>query len=205
MTTFQERQKSLFAHLDAVEIKHNIPKEDSETCLANYGVIDRQTYRKIKSEMKCFRGSESIFKRPQAPIGRCLRARQVPDYIKNPKKWVHYTLSDVTPDQMSDATNTATAMALLKELENKEAVESRMDISDGDIINQRPKFNLSATIKKESREEDNPITYKSSKVIMPEYVVGVTEKKQKRSKLNKDKQHQEKKQHLKLQHLYDDE
>lgn len=206
MSTFEERQKSLFDQLNEAEKQHNIIKNKSDETTPVDGVIDRQTYRKVKSEMKYLRGQESIFKRPQAPIGRCLKARTVPDYIRNPQKWVHYSLADVTEEQMSDATNRAAAMASIKANEDKNASKS-MEVDD-DAIFKKPKFHLSAVFKKQTPIKDKAI-FKSSKVIMPEYVVGASENKKKnkpqRKIIPKETVDKNNKTELKLQHLHEEE
>lgn len=215
MSSFQERQKSLFNHLKEAEDQHKISKgnvtQESMETSADCGVVDRQTYRHIKSKMKSFRGKESIFKRPEAPISRCLRPKTLPGYVKNPQKWTHYTLADVTVDQMSEATNKATALALLKNLEEKELAEkTQCSAVEPDILITKPSFHISATIKKDHIEDDNKISFKDNKVIMPEYVVGVSDRsiKKRKDAMLKNKGRKvsvEKKTELKLQHLYDEE
>ncbi|VVD03214.1 unnamed protein product [Leptidea sinapis] len=210
MSSYYERQKSLFNTLKEAEEQYGFAK-CNETIEPQECVIDKRTYRKQKYVMKQFRGKESIFKRSEAKIQQCLRRRSKPEFIKNPHKWDYYTLSDVTPEQMSEATNTATALAFIKEMEEREAENKQMTVTDETgAVFKKPIFQISKTIKKNSQDEEK-IIFKSSKVIMPEYVVGVSQKKKdkKAAKLLKVKDNAideelEKKSELKLNHLYDD-
>lgn len=206
MSTFQERQKSLFDHLNEAEKQHNFSKSNVDNTGAYQAVIDRRTYRKVKSVMKQFQGKESIFKRPEAPISACLRVKKLPDHVKNPQKWVYYSLADVTPDQMSEETNTATALALLKQFEDQEVVtkeEVQEKCNESETVFKKPVFLSSALVKKRPKDLEK-ITFKSSKVIMPEYVVGVSNKVSKEVKPLKNNKNTVKKSDLKLDHLYDD-
>ncbi|XP_026762613.1 uncharacterized protein LOC113521308 [Galleria mellonella] len=209
MSSFHERQKNLFNHLKDAEDQHGFTKSN-KTTPPNYNEIDKKTYRKLKHEMKQFRGKESIYKRQDANIRECLRAKSVPDYIKNPKKWVYYSLADVTPEQMSDATNTATALALIQKLEEDEnKIDKECDKEKAEVVFKKPTFHSSSTVKKILKSEDEKAVYKSNKIVMPEYIVGVTRKKEKKENLIKStslvKTDNEKKIELKLNHLYEDD
>lgn len=105
---------------------------------------DQQDHRITK-----FNGKESIFKRPVAPIAKCLKPRQAPDYqvmrlncslvtfyLKrifiydlqiNPHKWKKYSLSDA---DISDKSNTSAAFAFLKEIEARKSLANEMDCDD---------------------------------------------------------------------------
>lgn len=157
--------------------------------------------------MKQFRGKESIFKRPEAKLRDCLRAKTIPDHIQNPQKYVYYSLADVTPDQMSEATNTATAFALIKKLEEQEAAKTEMDHDSDENIFKKPTFQVSSTLKKTSSQPDEKVVFKSRKVVMPEYVVGMSKKKEKKllQKGPIKSVDTEKKANLKLNHLYEEE
>ncbi|XP_013190587.2 uncharacterized protein LOC106134980 [Amyelois transitella] len=210
MSSFHERQKNLFNLLKDAEEQHSFSKTNKVTDAPDYGVIDRRTYKRLKHEMKQFRGKESIFKKQDANIRECLRARTVPDHVKNPKKYVYYSLADVTPDQMSDATNTATALALIRQMEEQEAEKSKMDHDDdGDTVFKKPTFRVSSAVKKLSPIQDEKRVFKNNKIIMPEYVVGVSQKKEKKNKAIRSSQEgaetKEKQAELKLNHLYDDD
>ncbi|GBP18970.1 Protein TSSC4 [Eumeta japonica] len=205
MSSFIERQKNLFDHLKEAERKHKGLISEERTS-SDYGTIDRQTYRRVKCEMKRFRGKESIYKRPEATLRECLRSRAIPDHIKNPHKWTYYSLADVTPDQMSEATNTATALAFLKEMEERELAKIKMDIDETDVEFKKPTFHVSKMIKKE-HIDNHGIMFKNNKVIMPEYVVGASQKKKKIQRIKEEKNdnmEEIKNVGPKLEHLYDE-
>ncbi|CAG9088440.1 hypothetical protein JYU34_021057 [Plutella xylostella] len=209
MSSFHERQKSLFQTLEAAEEQYSFSKTNKAETPNDYGVIDRRTYKKIKHDMKQFRNRESIFKRPEASLRQCLRPKTVPDHIKNPKGYVYYSLADVTSDQMSDASNTSTALALIREMEDRQANEIKMEEdSADDAVFKKPTFCISARVKKEQPEEEEKIVFKSNKMIMPEYVVGAAQKKIKKERLVKEPKNSAdkiKNAELKLQHLYEEE
>ncbi|XP_075978806.1 uncharacterized protein LOC142978314 [Anticarsia gemmatalis] len=209
MSSFHERQKSLFNQLKEAEEQCSFSKTNKKTEPDDYGSIDRRTYRKLKHEMKQFRGKDSIYKRPTANIRECLKSKTIPDHIKNPDKWVYYSLEDVTQEQMSDATNTATALALIREMEDKATEQSKMECDYDDTgVFKKPKFHVSSAIKKAPppSTEEKPV-FKSSKVVMPEYVVGKTKKttEKKAAPLVKKCKNCEKNAELKLDHLFEEE
>lgn len=206
MSTFSERQKSLFNELKIAEDQFNFSKSNKASVDTDYGVIERKVYRKLKHEMKQFRGKESIFKRPEAKLRECLRARTTPDFIKNPQRWVYYSLSDVTPEQMSDATNTATALALIREMEEREASKQSIDEADETSVFKKPVFKISKSLEVKPVKEEQKPTFKGNKIIMPEYVVGVSNKKEKKTKIVKEiceNPDRIKKAELKLNHLFE--
>ncbi|XP_049874341.1 uncharacterized protein LOC126372559 [Pectinophora gossypiella] len=209
MASYHERQKNLFNHLKDAEDQHSFSKTNKASPEQDYGTIDRHTYKKLKREMRQFRGRESIYKRQEANIKECVRAKTIPDFIKNPKKWVYYSLSDVTPDQMSDATNTATALAFIKEMENRESsMEMETEFDDTGVF-KKPTFQASKTIKKIEPKPDEKAVFKGNKIIMPEYVVGMTKKKERKTRTTKKETEgssdETKKVSLKLNHLFDED
>lgn len=208
MTSFQERQKSLFNTLKEAEDTHSFSKTNRANTPNDNAVIDRQVYRRLKHEMKPFRGRESIFKRPEANIRQCLRSKTVPDYIKNPQRWSHYSLADVSADQMSDSTNAATAYAFLQELEDKNIkAELVMEQDSNDGVFKKPTFNISAQLKKDQQAKEEKPVFKNNKLVMPEYVVGGSPKIKKERPVKKENSVGEcaKKAELKLSHLYTEE
>lgn len=210
MSSFIERQKSLFNQLKDAEEQYSFSKTNKAPTTQDFGVVDRKTYRKRKNEMKQFRGKESIFKKPQENLRECLRSRKIPDYMKNPQKWVYYSLADVTPEQMSDATNMVTAQTFIREMEEQEASMVNGNQIDDDFVFKKPTFYMSSALKKVSKKpkEEEKVIFKNNKIIMPEYVVGVSKKKEKKEKPAKDSQNHAdnvKKVELKLQHLFEDE
>ena len=180
--------------------------------------------QKRKSETKRFRGKESIFKRPEGPAPRASN-RNVPDYHKNPHKWTKYSLDDVSNDDMTEQSNTRAALSFLKELKTRRSIEindEEMDVDDPNSIeknqskivfkSRKNKTTSNIQFKKPENEientddndavviddEDKP-TFKSSKVIMPEYIVG--QKQKKKSKKEKPAKKIDQSKQLKLDHL----
>ncbi|XP_059054045.1 U5 small nuclear ribonucleoprotein TSSC4 [Achroia grisella] len=207
MSSFHERQKNLFNLLKDAEDQYSFSKTNKATDSPSYNEIDKQTYKKLKHQMKQFRGKESIYKRQEANIRECLRAKSIPDYIKNPNKWVYYSLSDVTPEQMSDATNTATALALIQKLEEDNKTDMECDEESSDVVFKKPIFHSSITVKKALKSENEKAIFKGNKIVMPEYVVGVSGKREKKEKVVRraSQVNTDKKIELKLNHLYEDD
>lgn len=76
MSNFEDKKKMLFECLNS-----------AEKCIEGTSLEQKRFDRDDKTSRKCppaigrrFHGKESIFKRPEAPIGKCLRPRRVPDY-----------------------------------------------------------------------------------------------------------------------------
>ncbi|XP_034480726.1 uncharacterized protein LOC117786524 [Drosophila innubila] len=128
-------------------------------------------------KLRRLRGKESIFKKPELPIARCLKPRKTPDYQVNPHKWKKYSLSDV---DISDQTNSAAALSFLREMDAQRETET----DDGDNearaghkIEFKKKSKLNRNLKKIEQDEvedvelDKP-QLRGSKLIMPEYVIG---------------------------------
>ncbi|XP_023946564.1 protein TSSC4 [Bicyclus anynana] len=207
MSSFHDRQKNLFNHLKDAEEQCSFSKSNNVTEQPNYGVIDRRTYKKLKREMKQFRGRESIFKRPDANLRECFQARTAPDFLKNPQKWQYYSLSDVTAEQMSDKTNMETALAFMREMEDRESkTEQDMEaIDETGSVFKKPTFNMSKMIKKLPEEQKKPV-FRNNKIIMPEYVVGMSKKKTNKPNIKNRKTNNEgeTKKELKLNHLFED-
>lgn len=206
MSSFHERQKSLFNHLKDAEDQYSFCKTNKARTVQDPGTIDVRLYRQRRREMKQFKGKESIFKKPQDNLKDCLKARKIPDYMKHPEKWVYYSLADVTPDQMSDATNTATAQTFLREME--ERADGDKDKDSDDFVFKKPTFYISSAYKKDSNKPLPKVKIENNKVIMPEYVVGVTKKKENKNKIITEplnNPENTKKAELKLQHLFEEE
>lgn len=154
--------------------------------------------RRQKRETKRFRGKESIFKRPEGPAPRA-NFRSIPDYHRNPHKWVKYSLDDVSSEDMTEHSNTQAAMSFLRELKARKEKE-KVDESDEEMDIESCESNasdstetrfkskkraLSSQItfrKPRAREttedsavivelDDKPV-FRSSKIILPEYVIG---------------------------------
>jgi hypothetical protein len=75
--SFTEKQKLLFESLNAAE------KNISGSVLAQKPssiAIDQIAKSITTSNTKKFRGRNSIFKRPEAPITKCLKSKRTPDF-----------------------------------------------------------------------------------------------------------------------------
>ncbi|XP_029666948.1 protein TSSC4 [Formica exsecta] len=220
---FANRQRLLFDQLSIAEnscnkrVRSEVDDEMDE-CERNLILRDDQ---KQKRETKKFRGKESIFKRPEGPAPRT-NFRNIPDYHRNPHKWVKYSLDDVSSEDMTERSNMQAAMSFLKELkarrENEEddECEEKMDIefeSDSqDSVEFKSKKRTStsqirfrkpqtkdAAENSETTVTDSTLVFKSSKIILPEYVVGQRPKKI--SKQNRPVVKVDRSKQLRLDHL----
>ncbi|CAH1112163.1 unnamed protein product [Psylliodes chrysocephalus] len=203
---FNLRQKSVFDQLYALENdRHNTPRlnevevqmdvDDEEDTSPNIS-----NPRSQRSMTKRLRGKESIFKKPQNPVPKNYINR-IPDFKKHPHKWTRYTLDDV--EDVSDKSNTKAALSFLQELNERKLVdnsfeEDKVDLSKKIVFKKQNKFEETRPTVLEDPEKVEA-GFRSSKVIMPEYVVGQKVKKAKQKKsVNLGKE-------LKLDHLYEDE
>uniref|UniRef100_A0A023EKW6 U5 small nuclear ribonucleoprotein TSSC4 n=1 Tax=Aedes albopictus TaxID=7160 RepID=A0A023EKW6_AEDAL len=196
--SFEDKKKALFASLESAE--RSIPVDsvlhqddnvdyDQTRRSSDRNSASRRNRRRSSSErgpIKKFRGKESIFKRPAAPISKCLPMSRVPDYKKIPQKWTKYSLEDV---DISDRSNTAAAFSFLREIEHQKQDQERTEATSNDsssAFRQKVKFNRSIKLKSRlgdgddgessPTEQDKPIV-KSTRVVMPEYVIGQKVKK----------------------------
>ncbi|EFA11351.1 U5 small nuclear ribonucleoprotein TSSC4 [Tribolium castaneum] len=169
---FMERQKSIFDQLSTLTC--NLQK-DEEMEVEGPKVSNRAN----RSVMRQFRGKESIFKRPQDPVSKNYM-RTIPDFKKNPHKWTKYSLADVKDEDMSDRSNTKAALSFLNELKNR---NSEM-VTDKSEEMKKIVFKKvhTTTVKDNLKSEDEKPSFRSSKVVMPEYVVGQKVKKDKKNK-----------------------
>ncbi|XP_063701332.1 U5 small nuclear ribonucleoprotein TSSC4 [Culicoides brevitarsis] len=207
---FEQKRKNLFACLDEAEKSINSSLAQKSTITLDQ--LTAQPYRrgggsssnndnKRKSVIRSHSSrKESIFKRPELPIEKCMPMRKIPDYRKNPHKWKKYSLEDA---DCSDRTNTAAAFNFLREIERRKEDEAdqRMDEEKPSKIVFKKSVKLRT--EEESTDSSEGSKLKGSKVVMPEYVVGQkkvkkTEKRGKSEKSNSSKQ-------LKLDHLMDDD
>ncbi|XP_020816643.1 protein TSSC4 [Drosophila serrata] len=136
--------------------------------------------------LRRMRGKESIFKKPELPIGRCLKPRKTPDYQINPHKWKKYSLADV---DISDQSNSAAALSFLREMDAQRDAEGADDdsMNAGGKIEFKKTSKLNRNLKKLQAEEVNDVEVdkpqlRGSKLVMPEYVIGQKAQKQKKSK-----------------------
>lgn len=197
--SFAERQSALAEQLSKLEKSVNLKQNPLIDDEMEIDSRPRSAKRKY-NEVKHLRGRESMFKRPEAPISKCLPKRMTPNYRLNPNKWTKYTLESVKPEDMSDKQNTSSAFAFLRELE-----ERKQKVSDMEIESSKVEFQKSAIASKQLEADDDPLNakpvFKSSTLVMPEYVIGQRKKKEKKlvPKSN------EKIRELKLDHLLQDE
>lgn len=131
-------------------------------------------------KLRRMRGKESIFKKPELPIGRCLKPRKTPDYQINPHKWKKYSLSDV---DISDQTNSAAALSFLRQMDAQRDSDDVDDNEHMDDSGPAHKIEFKKTSKLnrsfkqleqndlEDAELDKP-QLRGSKLVMPEYVIG---------------------------------
>lgn len=196
---FANRQRLLFDQLSIAESQCN-KHDKSET--DEVEIVEREKRpapsddRRQKRETKRFRGKESIFKRPEGPAPRA-SFRNIPDYHRNPHKWVKYTLDDVSNEDMTERSNTQAAMSFLRELKarrKKEEIDEygeEMDVdpcgsdtrtetrfkskkraSSSQITFKKPQIKEIADDIAVVAETDEKPVFRSSKIILPEYVIG---------------------------------
>lgn len=205
---FLNRQKSVFEMLDAVA-------KDNEKIVQLQPSLKREAHcernkpsKRQKHDTRQFRGKESIFKRPEAPPpARFLR--NVPDYRRNPQKWTKYTLSDVSQDDMSDQSNTAAAMSFLRELKAKKKSEQMaMDTEVKAITFKKPSSfipNSVPTDDQDNKDKYETPSFRSSKLIMPEYVIGGKKTPKRITSTSKPSNPKPSLKEIKLDHLVEDD
>lgn len=200
---FYQKRKNLFDCLDEAEKSLNSDstlKQHTTVTLDQLTPASRHDNKRRKTVIRSSASrKESIFKRPELPIDKCMPMRHVPDFKVNPHKWKKYSLEDA---DCSDRTNTAAAFNFLREIEKRKEEEMEQE---GSNTEQKIIFKKSSKFERNTNTEEESSTLKGSKVVMPEYVVGqkVTkkEKKAKSCQSSSDK----KKTELKLDHLLDEE
>lgn len=194
--SFSQRQQDVF---DQLKILENNRKN-----VGTHNDLEMETDQppKIKSQRsvtKHFRGKESIFKQPQDRPPKNF-IKRIPDFKKNPHKWTKYSLGDVRDEDLSDTGNTRAALSFLKELKQRKSLEMQ-DTSDD--ISKKLLFNKPLFIAKPKDDEGSKPSFRSSKVVMPEYIIGQKIKKEKNRNRESIKQGNGKE--LKLDHLLENE
>ncbi|CAH1132518.1 unnamed protein product [Ceutorhynchus assimilis] len=200
---FKDRQKKVFDQLMVLENSRN----STPTKERDPRDEPRSDRRSQKKETKHFRGKESIFKRPQNPAPKNY-INKIPDFKKNPHKWTKYSLEDV--QDITDESNTKSAMDFLRELANRKQRENGMEEEKLEELPSKIVFNKhlrTNTIRDKTTAIDGDIneseqkptfSHSSSKIVMPEYVIGQKppkkDKPKRSSKADKGKE-------LKLDHL----
>nr|XP_023027130.1 protein TSSC4 [Leptinotarsa decemlineata] len=199
---FTLRQKSVFDQLIVLEKNRKtdlvLPNDEMEV---DKIVNNNSGERRQRSVTKHFRGKESIFKKPQNPVPKNYM-RSIPDFKKNPHKWTKYSIDDV--EDISDESNTRTALNFLNELRKRKTIHMECDQKLEEVPN-KIIFHKPNLLDKQNDFVDSSGTLKSSfissKVVMPEYVVGQKKKKERKNKIMKPMNQKE----LKLDHLLQDE
>ncbi|KAL6267882.1 hypothetical protein P5V15_000953 [Pogonomyrmex californicus] len=222
---FTNRQRLLFDQLSIAESKcnkHDRSEMYEDETDEREGRSDTRDDRRQKRETKRFRGRESIFKRPEGPAPRA-SFRNIPDYHRNPHKWVKYSLDDVSSEDMTERSNTQAAMSFLRELKarrKKEEIDecgekidvepsSSHDFTETRFKSKKHKSSSSQIVFRKPQTEavediaiiepdDKPV-FRSSKIVLPEYVIGQKPKricKQNRPVIKVDRSKE-----LKLDHL----
>ncbi|XP_046398550.1 protein TSSC4 [Ischnura elegans] len=194
---FSDRQKDIFGQLVTTEKetterqKDNQVfyfKNDEEDLLMDVDNVSKPPRRQCKK----FRGKESIFKVPDVPPR--LKPSAIPDFKRNPHKWVRYDLGDVSQDDMSEQANRSAAMSFLHELDERRKRERDDDGTLGDgakpITFRNPKKSSCQLLEKEkltgkAEEEEEKPHFRSSKLVMPEYIVGEKRAKKKAKRVVK--------------------
>lgn len=170
---FKDRQKKVFDQL--------LVLENSRTSHTDQHTEAQPTSKRAqRHETKQFRRKESIFKKPQNPVFRNY-FNKMPDFKKNPHKWTKYSLEDV--QEMTDESNRKAAFDFLKQLADRQRNEEKLEELPSKIeFNKHVKIcNTKEPIEK-TPEDSEGATFKDSKLIMPEYVVGKKPTKTKRPK-----------------------
>lgn len=202
MQEFSAKRDALFACLDdaSKELK-GTPLDQSRAKPYTVSALERanntknrnqvMNYRQGRSteggnevedeKLRRLRGKESIFKKPELPIGRCLKPRKTPDYQVNPHKWKKYSLSDV---DISDQTNAAAALSFLRQMDSQREVDSddTEDMNDAGTgsahkIEFKKTSKLNRNLKQLKSNEVDDVELdkpqlRGSKLVMPEYVIG---------------------------------
>ncbi|KAH8369984.1 hypothetical protein KR093_001762 [Drosophila rubida] len=190
MQEFSAKRDALFACLDdaSKELKGTALDQSHAKPYALDTRQQRMNYRQGRSielgnsnaeddeKLRRLRGKESIFKKPEMPLARCLKPRKTPDYQVNPHKWKKYSLSDV---DISDQTNSAAALSFLRQMDAQR--ESEADDEDaagaGHKIEFKKKSKLNRNLKQLKQTEVDDVELdkpqlRGSKLVMPEYVIG---------------------------------
>uniref|UniRef100_A0A182MU83 U5 small nuclear ribonucleoprotein TSSC4 n=1 Tax=Anopheles culicifacies TaxID=139723 RepID=A0A182MU83_9DIPT len=199
--SFEEKKNLLFSSLQTAEqsIAADSILHQENVKEADYSLVHMSKCRIKPIRVDRYQGRESIFKRPNAPIRQCLKrsTSHLPDYKRNPNKWIKYSLEDV---DTSDRSNMAAAFSFLRQMEEqREAAENEQDDGNRQDSSTQPcksivRFNRSVRLRGQLDEADEPVEtpvedrpqFNGRRVLMPEYVVGQKDpKRAKRSKPRK--------------------
>ncbi|CAH2002592.1 unnamed protein product [Acanthoscelides obtectus] len=188
---FTQRQKSVFDRLNVLDHSRKLV---TSTDPDDIDVDKTNNKKQQRSQTKHLRGKESIFKQPQNPIPKGYLKR-MPDFKKNPHKWIRYSLDDVRDEDISDKGNTRAALSFLKELKDRKKSE---EMETDDDLPTKIVFKRHTPVPKVSSTDETDklkASFSGSKIVMPEYVPGQKIKKEKK------KRFVERGRELKLDHL----
>lgn len=204
---FSQKRKNLFDSLDNAEkslVGSNLRLPQSAVVKVQDFTVQNKN-KKQKPEVRLFSKKESIFKRPELPITKCLPTRRVPDYQRNPHKWKKYNLEGI---DISDNANSSAAFAFLQEMDKRrESNGAELDLVE---LPSKIEFKKSVKLQKELRqEESDESTSKTrvlgTKIVMPEYCIGKKTTNKKRDNPSVVEKPKNKKNELKLDHLLEEE
>lgn len=200
---FSQRQKNVFDQLGVLEMnmKNSPLTHESMETDGPVSSSRHENKRTQRSITKKFRGKESIFKKPQNPAPKNY-IRRMPDFKLNPHKWTKYSLEDV--EDVSEESNTRSALSFLRQLQDRKKNEANSNESEESAdLSDKIIFRHTSVIPEPKHEDSEPKpSFRSSKVIMPEYVVGQRVKKEKK---NKKVNVQDKGKEIKLDHLMEND
>ncbi|XP_071447271.1 U5 small nuclear ribonucleoprotein TSSC4 [Hetaerina americana] len=219
-SAFSNRQKDIFGQLVDAEKETTEKQRDNKVVYMKnddeHPVMDIDISKPPRRQCKKFRGKESIFKVPDVPP--LFKPTAIPDFKRNPHKWVRYDLGDVSQDDMSEQANRSAAMSFFHELDERKKRQNEDDDNFGEcpkpITFRDPKKSSSILLEKEKLitkvdEEEGKPHFRSSKLIMPEYIVGEKKPKKKMKREVKAGSSDETKKSqsgtVKLGHLVDDD
>ncbi|KAL1518025.1 hypothetical protein ABEB36_001711 [Hypothenemus hampei] len=192
---FQDRRKKVFDQLLVLENNRK-----NVTDLQPNRTRDSSTAK--RGDTKQFKGKESIFKRPHNPAPKNY-INKIPDFKKNPHKWTKYSLEDV--EDVTEESNRKSAMDFLKELSQRTTLsvsEEKLTELPSKIVFKKRQAQIIQPM--EEPDSDKP-SFRQSKLVMPEYVIGKTRTENKKN-IKTSNQTSGKGKQLKLDHLtFDDE
>lgn len=197
---FQTKRTNLFAVLDQAE--KDLGSKIKKTAVADaHDILNGRVERRSgRSLAKQFRGKDSLFVKPEIPPWRIIEKHRAPGFKLHPHKWTKYSLADV--NDMNDKSNAAAAFAFIKEMQTRKTGADERD-SDGGEEKKIVFKNVSVA---SSDEAEVKASFRSSKLVMPEYEFGkkVSKKKnrpERKSDATATGSHKE----IKLGHLMEDE
>lgn len=197
---FQTKRTNLFAVLDQAE--KDLGSKIKKTVVADAHDIlsGRVERRPSRSLAKQFRGKDSLFVKPEIPPWRIIEKHRAPDFKLHPHKWTKYSLADV--NDMNDKSNAAAAFAFIREMQTR---KMGGDQCEGDDAEEKKIVFKSVTVTT-ANESGAKASFRSSKLVMPEYEFGkkVLKKKNRpdrKSDTVANNSHKE----IKLGHLMEDE